>query len=134
MAGQPPELSVDEQLQEIINTPATDYTTISKKQATDAMGSKFDTQLDKRMAVDPEAKKQAVTETLSGPSQTPVLDAEGKPVIGPDGKPVYTNRVEPGEGSQESDGTKHLCSSDLRIGGQNRSGPVRSCDPDRSRH
>jgi hypothetical protein len=88
VAGQPPELNVDQQLQEIINTPATDYTTISKKQATDAMGSKFNTQLDKRMAVDPEAKKQAVTETLSGPSQTPVLDAEGKPVIGPDGKPV----------------------------------------------
>ena len=87
-AGQPPALDVDQQLQEIINTPATDYTTISKKQATDAMGSKFNTQLDKRMAVDPEAKKQAVTETLSGPSQTPVLDAEGKPVIGPDGKPV----------------------------------------------
>ena len=88
VAGQPPELNVDQQLQEIINTPATDYTTISKKQATDAMGSKFNTQLDKRMAVDPEAKKQAETETLSGPSQTPVLDAEGKPVIGPDGKPV----------------------------------------------
>ena len=88
VAGQPPALDVDQQLQEIINTPATDYTTISKKQATDAMGSKFNTQLDKRMAVDPEAKKQAVTETLSGPSQTPVLDAEGKPVIGPDGKPV----------------------------------------------
>ena len=88
VAGQPPALDVDEQLQEIINTPATDYTTISKKQATDAMGSKFNTQLDKRMAVDPEAKKQAATETLSGPSQTPVLDAEGKPVIGPDGKPV----------------------------------------------
>ena len=87
-AGQPPALDVDQQLQEIINTPATDYTTISKKQATDAMGSKFNTQLDKRMAVDPEAKKQAVTETLSGPSQTPVLDAEGKPVIGPEGKPV----------------------------------------------
>ena len=88
VAGQPPALDVDQQLQEIINTPATDYTTISKKQATEAMGSKFNTQLDKRMAVDPEAKKQAVTETLSGPSQTPVLDAEGKPVIGPDGKPV----------------------------------------------
>ena len=88
VAGQPPALDVDQQLQEIINTPATDYTTISKKQATEAMGSKFNTQLDKRMAVDPEAKKQAETETLSGPSQTPVLDAEGKPVIGPDGKPV----------------------------------------------
>jgi len=82
-AGAPPALDVDQQLQEIINTPATDFSTISKTQATDAMGEKFNTKLDKRMDVDPEAKKKAEVEKLSGPSivdgvETGGYDRQGK--------------------------------------------------------
>ena len=81
--GAPPALDVDQQLQEIINTPATDFSTISKTQATDAMGEKFNTKLDKRMDVDPEAKKKAEVEKLSGPSivdgvETGGYDRQGK--------------------------------------------------------
>jgi hypothetical protein len=88
-AGPALALDVDQQLQSILNTPATDYTTISKKQATDAMGDKFNTKLDERMDVDLEAKKQAETERLSGPSREMIMGADGKPVLGPDGKPTY---------------------------------------------
>jgi hypothetical protein len=84
-----PAFDVDQQLQSILDTPAPNYSEMSKTQATDAMGDKFNTKLDERMDVDPEAKKQAETERLSGPSREMIMGADGKPVLGPDGKPTY---------------------------------------------
>ena len=57
VAGQPPALDVDQQLQEIINTPATDYTTISKAEGL-AKYLKQKEDLDKEL-LDPSKVKKA---------------------------------------------------------------------------
>ena len=82
-------LDSDAQLQQILNTPKVDFSGISRTQVTDSMGDKYKTQLDSRMDVDPEAKKQSEIERTSGPAREMIMGEDGKPVLGPDGKPTY---------------------------------------------
>jgi hypothetical protein len=84
-----PPLDSDAQLQQILNTPKVDFSGISRTQVTDSMGDKYKTQLDSRMDVDPEAKKQSEIERTSGPAREMIMGEDGKPVLGPDGKPTY---------------------------------------------
>jgi len=89
VAVQPPSLGSDEQLQQILDTPNVNFSSISRTQATDALSPEFKAKVDSRIAVNPENKKQTEVERLSGPAREQIMGEDGKPILGPDGKPTY---------------------------------------------
>ena len=71
-AGQPPagfgvssDMSIDQQLQSVLNTPAPDTSTIDRKQLSTALGDTFMGKVEDRIDVDPEAKSEATLKRLS---------------------------------------------------------------------
>lgn len=71
-AGQPPagfgassDMSIDQQLQSVLNTPAPDTNAISKKQLSTALGEKFMGKVEDRIDVNPEVKSEATLARLA---------------------------------------------------------------------
>ena len=71
-AGQPPagfgassDMSIDQQLQSVLNTPAPDTSAISKKQLSTALGDSFMGKVEDRIDVNPEAKSKATLDRLA---------------------------------------------------------------------
>jgi len=71
-AGQPPagfgassDMSIDQQLQSVLNTPAPDTSAISKKQLSTALGDSFMGKVEDRIDVNPEVKSEATLARLA---------------------------------------------------------------------